>query len=98
LTIILLAALMAVTSPAIAGQAVLWIHESGDFYVERTIADQAMFSENGRGLFTHLLHLARMAEISRPGEMKCDNGQMYKIEITDPDTLMVDGSPFYQVD
>jgi hypothetical protein len=96
LTIILLAALMAVTSPAIAGQAELWIHESGDFYVERAIADQAMFSEMEEDFPRTYCTSPEWAEIGRPGEMKCDNGQTYKIEITDPDTLLVNGSPFYQ--
>jgi hypothetical protein len=56
-----------------------------------------MFSEMEEDFSRTYCTSPEWAEISRPGEMKCDNGQMYKIEITDPDTLMVDGSPFYQL-
>lgn len=93
---IALATVLALTIPASAAD--LWIDESGDFYVERTDVDLAMFSEMEDVFPRTYCTSPEWAEKGRPGEMKCDNGQTYKIEIRDADTLLVNGSAFYKVD
>ena len=80
-----------------ASAAELWIHESGDFYVERTPVDLAMFSEMEENFPRTYCTSPEWTAKGRPGEMKCDNGSTYKIEITDAEMLMVNGSPFYKV-
>lgn len=93
---LILAALLAMTAPINAAE--LWIDESGDFYVERTPVDLAMFSEMEDVFPRTYCTSPKWTEKGRPGEMKCDNGTTYKVEVRDAETLLVDGTPFYKVD